>query len=304
MSIETQAVSLFDVVPGNVFWVDSVNGDDSKAGTFNSPLASLDAAQSKVTANNGDVVYLKPNHSENLSAAAAITMDKAGVTVVGVGFGAIQPNLRWTAATADMNITAASVRFVNVRFTAAVQDVASGIDVSAVNGIEFHNCRFDESGTADENWLNVIDVADGADNFVIKNCTYRGDDADNNTFVDLQGTHENTQIVGNTFYTGVTQGSQDSQIASGTQQIGILIADNFFHSETTDADNTFVDLTGTTNNGWALNNMLSSVDTDANAAKVITAFDVTGLMSRGNFFTSGVADTHGVETFTTVDNLT
>lgn len=193
MSIETRARDLFDVVSGNVFWVDSVNGSDDKPGTFNSPMATLDAAQTKVTANNGDVVYLKPNHSENLSAAAAITMDKAGVTVIGVGHGVIQPNLRWTAATADMNITAASVRFVNVRFTTAVQDVVSAIDVSAVNGVEFHNCRFDESGTADENWLNFIDVANGADNFIFNNNTVRGDDADNNTFLDQQGEHQTPQ---------------------------------------------------------------------------------------------------------------
>ena len=83
----------------------------------------------------------------------------------------------------------------------------------------------------------------------------------------------------------------------------MLIADNFFHSEIVDAENAFVDLTGTTNNGWATNNMLSSIDTNANAAKVITAFDVKGLMSRGNFFVSGTADGHGIETFTTVEAL-
>src|SRR6185436_14827350 len=77
---------------GNVFYVHSVSGSDSDSGT--SPVAAkatLAAAIALCTANNGDVIFVLPGHSETLT--AAITVNKAGISIVGLGQGLVRPSL-------------------------------------------------------------------------------------------------------------------------------------------------------------------------------------------------------------------
>jgi len=222
---------------------------------------------------------------------------------MGLGHGDDQAQLRWTAAGADMNVTAASVRFINMRFTAAVADVTSGIDISAVNGVEFHNCRFDEEA-ADENWVIVIDLADGGDDFKMYDCTYHGDDIANDTVVNFAGSHSNVEIVRCRFTHSTAQTTAAGFLVSATLMKNCTLANNYFHSESAAAANSAVEFANATNTGWAIGNMISSVDTDATAANAIECFDVTGLMSSGNMFYAGSADGHGIETFTTVEDLT
>jgi L-asparaginase/Glu-tRNA(Gln) amidotransferase subunit D len=63
------------------------------------PAATLDGAIGKTTANNGDLILVHPGHSETLSAAAAITCDVAGVTIVGLGTGNNRPTFTLDTAT-------------------------------------------------------------------------------------------------------------------------------------------------------------------------------------------------------------
>lgn len=286
---------------GKIVWVDS--NSTGSYGTFEKPYTTLEAAlNSGLTANKGTQIHIKPGHSEEYTAAAGATFDIAGIDIIGHGSGSAMPQFKFGAAAADIDITAADVRFFNIRFTAAFADVVSGIDISA-NGTEFHGCRFDEDA-ADENWLEVINVANGVDDFLMTNCFYLGNDASNNQLVTFAGTHENCRFYNNTFYHATAQTAATGFIKSTTQMLQMEIVGNFFHSEVAAVPNAFVELANTTNTGFAIGNQLSSVDTDAAAADVIEAFDVTGLHSSGNFFTAGAADGHGVETFTTAEDLT
>ena len=296
-------VPLFDMIDGNVYWVDNGTGGAGNPGTFNSPLDSIESAFGKCTANNGDFIMCKSGHTEACAGAAGITADVAGVTVLGVGHGDDQAQIRWTAAAATLVISAASVRFINMRLTAAFADVAEGVNMSAVNGIEFIGCRIDEE-VATENWVIFGDLADGGDNFKMVGCSYHGNDASNDTVINFAGTHENVQFVDNTFTHSTAQTTGAGFIVSATQMISCLLQGNRFHTETAAAANSCVEMANATNTGWAIDNMISTVDTDASDANAIECFDVTGLMSSGNMFTSGVADTHGIETFTTVEDLT
>jgi hypothetical protein len=287
---------------GNVVWVDS--NSTGSAGTFKAPFQTIEAAlNSGLTANRGTQIHIKPGHSEEYTAAAGATYDIAGVDIVGHGAGAAMPQWKFgTAAGADVDITAADVRFFNCRFTAAFADVTSGIDISG-NGTTFSGCRFDEDAT-NENWLEVINVADGVDDFGMYNCFYLGADASNNQLVTFAGTHENCRFYNNTFYHATAQTAATGFIKSTTQMLQMEIVGNFMHSEVAAVPNAFVELANATNTGFAIGNQLSSIDTDAAAADAVEAFDVTGLHSSGNFFTGGVADGHGIETFTTVEDLT
>lgn len=297
-------VPLFDTIAGDVYWVDSGAGGDGNPGTYNRPLATVDAAVNKCTASNGDYIMLKPGHTEDIAAAGGAVFDIAGVTVVGLGTGSDMPQIHFTtSAAADIDVTAANVRFFNVRFTAGVADMTPGaisIGASAHNA-EFHSCLFDEDGGG-ENYIICMTVADGADGLIVDNCDYRANDASNDNFISFAGTHENVKIVGNRMIHSTAQTAAAGMIVSATQMINCLIADNFMHSETAAVASSFVVLTGATNTGWAVNNCLSHVDPDATAANSVAAFDVTGLGSFNNKI-AATGDIYGVE-FATAEDLT
>ncbi len=296
--------------PGQVFYVNStsvlpkngVGSSNGNDGTYLRPFATLDYAIGRCTADRGDIIYLMPGHSETISAAASVDFDVAGITVIGLGHGSKQAKLTWSDAAGTVHVDADDTRFYNINFQAAIADVTAGINIDN-NGCEFHNCLFDESG-ADLNWVVVMNVADGVDDLVVDNCMYIGNDASNDHFIEMAGTHENVRITNNTMIHETAQTAAVAIIESATQQINLLLEDNKFHSETAAAAASCVVLTNATNNGWAINNTISTVDTDATGANAIAAFDVTGLASVGNKFVAGTADTHGIETFTTVEDLT
>lgn len=86
----SEVIDILDLVdgPGEHFFVDSVNGLDTNPGsTWNSPLATIDAAIGKCSPNRGDVIYVRPGHTENITAATGINCDVAGITIQGLGSG-------------------------------------------------------------------------------------------------------------------------------------------------------------------------------------------------------------------------
>ena len=75
---------------GNYFFVHSGTGSDAYDGKnpkvvdrSSGPFATVDYAIGKCTASNGDVVIVMPGHAETLT--AAVTVDVAGVQVIGLG---------------------------------------------------------------------------------------------------------------------------------------------------------------------------------------------------------------------------
>jgi len=298
-------IPMFDVVDGNVYWVDSAYGGTA-VGSFNSPYTTIQAAVNACATNNGDRIYCKSGHQEDLASAGALTCSVAGVTIQGIGYGSAQAQLTFiTAATASVVLSAASVRFVNMRFTAGFADVGAvgtgAIDINA-SGAEFLSCRFDES-TTDLNYIVVMSAVTGADDIKVIDCDYVGADASNDFFIELAGAHSGCRIQGNRMTHSVAQTAGQPFIKSGGALTNVLIEENYMHTETADIVSSYVVLTGTASNGWFIGNQLSCIDTDADAAKVVTSLDITGLHSSGNFFSSTVDSGYGIESFFTIDDL-
>ena len=120
---------------GNVFFVDSgaslavdstAHGDSPER-----PFATVDYAVGKCTASNGDIVYVMPGHAETLT--ANITMDVAGVSVVGLGRGTLRPTITVGAFDGTVAMTAANSALSNIRFVLEATDdtVASAITITA-----------------------------------------------------------------------------------------------------------------------------------------------------------------------------
>lgn len=127
---------------GNVFWVDSGAGSDGNKGTERRPLATIDKAMQDATAagggfvtpNNGDIIMVKPGHTETVTAAAGLALDVAGVTLIGLGNGSDRPTINFTTVVgADMDVDAANITMVNFLFTGGIDALTGPIDVNAAD---------------------------------------------------------------------------------------------------------------------------------------------------------------------------
>jgi len=117
MAFVANSLSNLPVTSGAIFFVDSgaSNSADGNVGRDPSkPMATIDAAIGRCTANNGDMIVVMPGHDENPT--ASITMDVAGVWIYGLGWGASRPTVTYGATAATTSITAASCRISNIIF--------------------------------------------------------------------------------------------------------------------------------------------------------------------------------------------
>ena len=154
--------------PGEVFFVSnadvlldknqSVAGvDQAGGGTFQRPFRTLDFAVGQCTASRGDIIVLMPGHEETLSSATALAMDVAGVTVLGLGTGSLQPKfILDTATTTTIAVSAANVTFKNVKFSANFADIAELFTPTAVN-LVCEDCVFTQEAT-NMNFVEILDT--------------------------------------------------------------------------------------------------------------------------------------------------
>lgn len=124
------------VFAGNVFFVDSGTGSDvGSSGTKDQPFATLDYAIGMCTASNGDIIVCFAGHAETLTAAIAV--DVAGITILGLGNGENRPTFTLTAtAKPAFTISAANVVVNNIRFycaTAGTSYLKNLIRIAASN---------------------------------------------------------------------------------------------------------------------------------------------------------------------------
>lgn len=132
--VTIRGVPLLTAHPGEVYWVDSGKGSDGNKGTFDRPFATLDYAVGRCTANNGDIIMIKPGHSETISAAAGLVLDVAGVAIIGLGVGSDRPTFTFdTVIGADMDVDAANVSMANILFVNGIDNLTAPIDVNAAN---------------------------------------------------------------------------------------------------------------------------------------------------------------------------
>lgn len=153
-------------VTGAVHWVDSVNGNDANAGTFEEPLATLAQAITNATANNGDVIICKSGHTETVG--STITVSKAGLKIFGMGSGTSRPSFTVNAATDGIDVTGADVELNNLYFPAGTTATNTArINVGAAR-CRIKNCGF-VCGAYDADTITIPDAGDGCE---IDSCTF------------------------------------------------------------------------------------------------------------------------------------
>lgn len=166
--INLRGVPLVQTHPGQVFWLGNSTvtgancrgGSDGNDGTFNGPFATLDYAVSRCLAGRGDVIFVKPGHAETISTAAIAALDVAGIAVIGLGSGSLRPTFTFTAAAANIPITAANMSIQNLLFVANFADVASFFTATGTatpTDFTVENCEFKDTSSI----LNALTIVTG-----------------------------------------------------------------------------------------------------------------------------------------------
>jgi hypothetical protein len=286
-------------ITGNVYWVSSVQsaaqGDTNNGGdgTFEHPWSDIDYAIGQCTASNGDVIYVKPGHTETISAASGITLDVAGVRIIGIGWGSLIPTITLdTAATATFVISAADTAVSNFIFTANYADIATCFSVSAKN-VRIDRCSFRETAT-NMNFLSCIVTSstnNACDGLTITNCERISIDAAALAFLSVLGNLKRLQVIGNFDNQSSAANVGHFIIASSKVLLGARIIGNTLNlNGDNNAQTVGVFMTGSssTSTGTMAYNLVGSLDTTTEL--IITAGQ--GFQQFENYYT-GTADKCG-----------
>lgn len=211
-------------IMGNVFFVSSVTGSATGGYTPDAPAATIAQALALCTASKGDIIFVAPDHVETIAAAAGIAIDKAGVSIIGLGQGSNRPTLTWSATDSTMTITAANVLLKNIITKVSIDEVVSMIAVSAA-GVTFDNVDFVETTSAQAiQWLLTTNAAD---QLTIKNCRHIQFTAAAaaQKWIQLVGC-DHTRIVDNTFIILGNASTSSHLISGSTAVVNCEIARN------------------------------------------------------------------------------
>jgi hypothetical protein len=233
---------LFNRGTGRVFYVDSAAGG-SATSTGTSPASAwptLDDAfdsGSDVTANRGDYIYVMQNSDEDI-AAAGVTVDIDGVTIVGLGQGKQAPNFDYTATSSTFIVSADDVTIINLRHRASVTAVVSGLVITGDNCRIINNDFRDEGDAVGTDEFNTaISVATDADNVVIEKCTFRAGDAGAVQAIHLQGVSgaeiQHNDIIGNYSVACITE----AVTGTGVSADDVIVRRNLLFQGTMGGDN-------------------------------------------------------------------
>jgi hypothetical protein len=167
--VSIRGVPLLQTHPGKVFWVSNATtvltnqkgGSNGNDGSFNAPFSTLAGALSNCVANRGDVIFIKPGHAESVIVASGITLDKAGVAIVGLGSGSARPTFTFTTAnTATIALAASNVTINNILFVGGFLNVAKCFAVAnaqVAKDFVVDSCEFrDSSGIL--NFVKIVSV--------------------------------------------------------------------------------------------------------------------------------------------------
>lgn len=161
------------------------------------PLATWALAFSLdvLTPSQSDIVYLMPGHVEDVIAAATISCDIAGVSVIGLGDKDNRPIISFTTIdSADIDIDAADITFENISFRCDIASLIAAIDVNA-SGFTIRNCSFMGTDAADEAFLISIITDAAADDITIEDCQFHYLNAEDGTAITTVST-ECIRLVG------------------------------------------------------------------------------------------------------------
>lgn len=117
---------------------------------------TITLALASCVASRGDTIVIAPGHTETVSSSTALSINKAGVTIVGLGIGSMRPTITLdTANTATVNVTANNIRISNVIFVANFLNVASCFTLTTAADFQVQQCEFRDTSSV-LNFLCIV----------------------------------------------------------------------------------------------------------------------------------------------------
>lgn len=224
--ILVRGVPIFQSNPGEVFWVDE-NASHTGRGTFQAPDTTIDNAYNRCVADRGDVVCVKPSHTESGTGTNFVVMDTAGVTIVGLGQGDDQAAMTF-ATSADscyITVSAANNAIVGMRFQNLIDDLDGAIRIAAGGDyFSMENCWIHANLTS--GYETFITLAAGANYFSFnRNLVEMPGDDDGESLVKAAGTSYGFICIGNNIVMAATAAIFD--IDAGAITGPVIFRDNF-----------------------------------------------------------------------------
>jgi hypothetical protein len=183
---------------------------------------TLEAALAKCVANRGDVIYICPGHTSTIG-AAGLTINKAGVSIIGLGNGNLRPVFSWSATDSVVTISAANVLLKNILTTNTIDEVVSMFLVTGagvtLDAVDFYQT----TGQA----IQFLLTTNAADQLTIQNCKHNSTAAANSAqvWIQLVGT-DHTRIYNNTIWATANASTSSLAISGSTAVVQCEIVGN------------------------------------------------------------------------------
>lgn len=245
---------------------------------------TLDAAITACTASRGDTIFIAPYHTETITGAGGITLDKTGINILGLGRYDARPTFLMDGAACSMLVTAADVTLENCVFSSGHADLAYFALVTA-KGFRFANNYIDEN-VATEDWITAIQLgaadndADGAE---IVNNEIVGIGATATGSIVINKNQNDVKIISNriTGQFGVTPFAP-IYAPSTEVMVNILVAYNRIHNLHNADAAVGIAIANTASTGWIHNNYCYALDV-AGATPFLGG--ATGIAHFENYYT-------------------
>ena len=228
--ISIRGMPILNTYSGNVYWVGSGTANASNSNKGDSPerpFATVTYVLSnKVTANNGDIIFVKPTHTEDMG-SSTFTLPSAGVAIVGLGVGSNRPTFTWGTNTTKIHVKTNNNTFKNLYFDmTGAGSVTTGIDIDA-DYTTIEDCEILQSDSAGQ--CNVAIDTGTSTATEIYNLKCVANTASPNSCIDITGTA--TQLVISGCWIDGNYGS--ATIHNPASQVGtnFLIKNNYLRNQ-------------------------------------------------------------------------
>lgn len=301
-SLTIREIPIHTAYPGRVFWVyngsallaSQRGGSNGNKGTFQSPFSTVAYALTQCTAARGDMIMVKPGHTETISDATSFALSVSGVAIIGLGSGSLRPTFTLdTANTATIPVSAANCAVKNCIFKANFLSIAACFTVATAANFAVEDCYFVDTSSI-LNFLNIVKTTGAAN-------TADGLTFSNNVVDNLGVTSNNTTILtANTIDRLTMKGNNLKWAVQNNTAIGVIVTSGIltnadigfnkgYRPNTTTAGGSFINVGGTTSTGWVYNNYIQTLTTTTDLLFTTTvglaAFDnkVTGAVGASGF---------------------
>lgn len=215
------------------------------------PFATLAyaIADPAVVASRNTHIILLPGHTETITTAAGVNLNKIGVSIEGEGYGRNRPMIDFTtdaAASFDINSASCSVR--NCVFRNSIDSQTAMINVKA-SDFTMENCEVQLADGSTQAILGVLTTA-AADRMMIRKCNFHGlTTAGVTTAIRVVGTTD-AQILDNIIRGAFTTTIGGIEVLT-TAAVGLMIGGNVIQNLTASSAKCIMDtVTGSTGQIW------------------------------------------------------